>query len=79
MVFVENAQKSPMAVDLEVLDPVFEFCHKEPALSGINEGIDERLHQLNLRNKRDVRAPPYDLHSRKNSCCLGNLGKHRGF
>ena len=32
-------------------------------------------HHLNLRSKRDVLVPPYDLQSRKSCCCLGCSGK----
>ena len=43
------------------MDPSFEFCCQCPALTGIKEGgLHERLHQLNLRSKRDVLVPPYD-------------------
>ena len=80
MVFVGNVQKSPIAFHLKGLDPSFDFCCQGPALTGIKEGTeDERPHQLNLRSKRDVPVPPYDLQSRKSCCCLGYPGKNLGF
>ena len=77
LVDTENVQKSPIASNLKGLDPSFEFCFKVPALTGIKEaGQDERPHQLNLRSKRDIVVPPYDLQSRKSCCCLGYPGKN---
>ena len=68
MVFVGNVQKSPIASHLKGLNPSLDFCCQGPALTGIKEGRqDERPHQVNLRSKRDVLVPPYDLQSRK-SC-----------
>ena len=55
------------------LYPSLYFCCQGPALTGIKEG------QLNLRSKRDVLVPPYDLQSRKGCCCLGYPGKNLGF
>ena len=37
------------------------------------------LHQLNLRSKRDVLVPPYDLQSRMSCCCLVILERISGF
>ena len=75
MVFVGN-----IAFHLKGLDPSLDFCCQGPALTGIKEGRwDERPHQLNLRSKRDVLVPPYDLQSRKSCCCLGCPGKNLGF
>ena len=80
MVFVENVQKSPIASQLKGLDPSLEFCCQGPALIGIEEGgLDERPRQLNLRSKREVFVPPYDLQSRKSCCCLCYPGKNLGF
>ena len=79
-VFVGNVQKSPVASHLKGLDPSVYFCCQGPALTGIKEGrLDERPHQLNLRSKRDIIVPPYDLQSRKSCCCLGYPGKNLGF
>ena len=70
MVFVGNVQKSPIASHLKSLDPSLDFCCQGPALTGIKEGrLEERPHQLNLRSKRAVLVPPYDLQSRKSCCC----------
>ena len=80
MVFVGNVQKSPIASHLKGLDPSLYSCCKGPALIGITEGrLDERPHQLNLRSKRDVLVPSYDLQSRRSCCCLGYPGKNLGF
>ena len=80
MVFVGNIRKSPKASHLKGLDPFLDFCCQGSALTGIREGgKDERPHQLNLRSKRDVLVPPYDLRSRKSCCCLGYPGKNLGF
>ena len=66
MLFVGNVQKSPMVSHLKALDPSFEICCQGPALTGIKEGgSDEHPHQLNLRSKRDVLAPPHARQSRK--------------
>ena len=77
MVFVGNIQKSPIASHLKGLDPSLDFCCQGPALTGIQ--VDERPHQLNLRSKRDVLVPPYNLQSRKSCCYLGYPGKNLGF
>ena len=62
MVFVGNVKKSPIASHLKGLDPSLDFCYQGPVLTGIKEGrYDERPHQLNLRSKRDVLVPPYEL------------------
>ena len=80
IVFVGNVQKSPIASHLKGLDPSLDFCCQGPALTGIKEGRqDERPHPLNLRSKRDVLVPSYDLQSRKSCCCLGYPGKDFGF
>ena len=79
MVFVGNVQKSPIASHLKGLDPSLDFCCQGPALTGIKEGRYERPPQLNLRSKRDVLGPPYDLQSRKSCCFLGYPGKNLGF
>ena len=80
MVFVGNVQKSPIASHLKGLDSSLDFCCQGPALTGIKEGrYDEHPHQFNLRSKRDVLVPPYDLQSRKSCCCLGYPGKNLGF
>ena len=71
-------QKSSIASHLKSFDPSLSFCCQGPALTGIKEG-NERLHQLNLRNKQDVFVPQYDLQSRKSCCCLGYPGKNLGF
>ena len=48
MVFVGNIQKSPIASQLNGLEPFLNFCYQGPALTGIKEGrYDERPHQLN--------------------------------
>ena len=66
MVFVGNVQKSPTASHPKGLNPSLDFCCQGPALRGIKEGgSDESPHQLNLRNKRDVLVPSYDLQSRQ--------------
>ena len=78
MVFVGNVQKSPIASHLKDLDPSFDFCCQGLALTGIKEGRqDKRPHQFNLRSKRVVLVPPYDLQSRKSCCCLGYPGRLR--
>ena len=80
MVFVVNVQKSPIASHLKGLDPSLDLCCQGPALTGIKEERqDERPHQLNLRSKRDVLVPPYDLQSRKSCSCLGYPGENLGF
>ena len=80
MVFEGNIQKSPLASHLKGLDPSCDFCCQRPVLTGIKEDrSDERPHQLNLRSKRDVLAPPYDLQSRKSCCCQGYPGKNLWF
>ena len=38
MVLVGNVQKSPIASHLKSLDPAFDFCCQDPALTGIKEG-----------------------------------------
>ena len=80
MVFVGNVQKSPIASHLKGLDPSLDFCCQGPALTGIKEcRYYERQYLLNLRSKRDVLVPPYDLQSRNSCCCLGYPGKNVGF
>ena len=80
MVFVGNVQKSLIASHLKGLDPSLDFCCQGPALTGIKEcRYDERQYLLNLRSKRDVLVPPYDLQSRNSCCCLGCPGKNLGF
>ena len=60
--FVGNVQKSPIESHLKGLDPSLDFCYQILALTGIKDGgYDERPHQLNLKSKRDVLVPPYDL------------------
>ena len=80
MFFVGKVQKSPIACHFKGLEPSLDFCCQDPALTGIKEGgSDERPHQLNLRGKRDILVPPYDLQSRKSCCCLGYPGKNLAF
>ena len=68
------------SISSQGFDPSPDFCCHCPALTGIKEGgYGERPHQLNLRCKRDVFVPPYDLQSRKSCCCLGYPGKNLGF
>ena len=78
MVFVGNVQKSPIHVasHLKGLDPSLDFCCQGAVLTGIKEGRED---ELNLRSKRNVLVPPYDLQSRKSCCCLGYPGKNLGF
>ena len=69
----------PITSHLKGMIPSLYFCCQGPALTGINEDrYDERPHQLNLRSKRDVLVPPYDLQFRKRCCCLGYPGKNLG-
>ena len=80
MVCVGNVKKPPIVSHLKGLDSSLDFCRQDPALTGIKEGgYDERPHQLNLRSKRDILVPPYNLQSIKSCCCLGYPGKNLGF
>ena len=55
----------------------YSISSQGPACTCIKEGrYNERPHQLNLRSKRDVLVPPYDLQSRKSCCCMGCPGKN---
>ena len=65
-VFVRNVQNPHKSSHLNGLDPSFEFCCHGPAFPGIKEtSLDERPHQFNLRQTRDVPGSPYDLQSRR--------------
>ena len=80
MVFVGNVLESPIASHLKGFGPSLDFCCQCLALRGIKEGgSDERPHQLDLRRKRDVLVPPYDLQSRKCSVVWAILERISGF
>ena len=63
-----------------ILDSIANLLVRHMVFVGIKEDrLYERPRQLDLRSKRDILVPPYDLQSRKSCCCLGYPGKNLGF
>ena len=59
------------------LGSFFRVLLQDSALTGAKEC--RMIKQINVRSKRDVLVPPYELKNRRSCCFLGNLGKNLGF
>ena len=72
-VFVSNYQQNWNDFEAGMASKV-----RVPPLKGqVSENLS--MLKVNLRSKRDVLFPPYDLQSRKSCCCLDYPGKNLWF